>query len=34
MVGYLVVWDDLLDADLDAVDDLLRLATSGVIGAV
>ena len=31
MVGYLVVWGDLSDADLDAVDDLLRLTTSGVL---
>ena len=31
MVGYLVVWDDLSDADLDAVDDLLRMTTSGVL---
>ena len=31
MVGYLVVWDDLSDADLDAVDDLLRTTTSGVL---
>ena len=34
MVGYLVVWGDLSDADLDAVGDLLRMTTSGVIGAV
>ena len=34
MVGYLVVWDDLSDADLDAVGDLLRMTTSGGIGAV
>ena len=34
MVGYLVVWDDLSDADLDAVDDLLRMTTSGGFGAV
>lgn len=34
MVGYLVVWGDLSDADLDAVDDLLRLTTSGGFGAV
>lgn len=31
MVGYLVVWGDLSDADLDAVDDLLRMTTSGVL---
>lgn len=31
MVGYLVVWGDLSDADLDAVDDLLRTTTSGVL---
>lgn len=31
MVGYLVVWGDLSDADLDAVDVLLRLTTSGVL---
>ena len=29
MVGYLGMWGDLSDADLDAVDDLLRLTTSG-----
>ena len=29
MVGYLVVWDDLSDADLDAVGDLLRTTTGG-----
>ena len=31
MVGYLAVWGDLSDADLDAVDDLLRTTTSGVL---
>ena len=31
MVGYLVVWGDLSDADLDAVDVLLRMTTSGVL---
>ena len=31
MVGYLVVRGDLSDADLDAVDDLLRLTTSVVL---
>ena len=31
MVGYLVVWGDLSDADLDAVDDLLRTTTGGVL---
>ena len=31
MVGYLVVRGDLSDADLDAVDDLLRTTTSGVL---
>lgn len=31
MVGYLVVRGDLSDADLDAVDDLLRMMTSGVL---
>ena len=31
MVGYLVVWGDLSDADLDAVGDLLRMTTSGVL---
>ena len=31
MVGYLVVRGDLSDADLDAVDDLLRTTTGGVL---
>lgn len=31
MVGYLGVWGDLSDADLDAVDDLLWTTTSGVL---
>lgn len=31
MVGYLVVWGDLSDADLDGVDDLLRTTTGGFL---